>query len=202
MKSVGISSLIFALASLVVAPAFATPPNLITLGPGTSTSVAAGQSFNLNIGITAAQPFDGLSLYLLSSTASAFNVTGRSNVWSGTNALTDPSTADTSIVGFLPKTGQSKDFGYTSTTSTNSPAGTYAVETLTISTPANLTPGQYTISSQIGASGSELSDSSFNEFDFPQATFTVNVSAPEPASLALLVFGSAGLLMRRRKTAC
>jgi hypothetical protein len=203
MKRSAIACLVFALGAVAV-PAFATPSNTIALGPGTGTTVVQGQSFNMTISITAGEPFDGVTIFLLSSASNSMDVTGRSNVWSGPNSLADPNAG--SITGFLPTAGNSADFGYTGSGGgggvgpPNIPAGTYNVETLTIATPANLTPGPYTITTGVG---SELTDAAFDEFPLPQTTYQVTVTAaPEPASLSLLMLSFGGLLVRRRSVAC
>ncbi|HUB27725.1 MAG TPA: hypothetical protein VL992_20035 [Tepidisphaeraceae bacterium] len=185
------------LASLaVVVPAIARGAAIV-FTPGSATAMP-GQNFSFDVSLDASSPFFGFSMYLDSSTASEFNVVSQTTL--AGSPLTDPNFTDDFPI-LLPATGNSSDLGYTSNGTSDTAAGDYGIESLTVSVPADLPTGQYTFTTTTGVTGSEYNDAETDEYDLPAATFTLTVAVPEPCTLAIAVGAAIGALAVRRRRA-
>jgi hypothetical protein len=187
-------------ASLVSATPTLSLTNPLTGDP--SATVAPGGSFAINVALAPDEPFDGFSLYLQAN-AVGFAVTADTSDWSGPtgNPLAYPNypinPADPPPE--IPTTGNSHDFGFDSEfTSPNIAVGNYKISTLAVLVANTMSPGEYNISSTSDSEISNASQSVTDIHNIPAATYSVTV-VPEPATLALLLAGSAALLMVKRR---
>jgi len=175
----------------LAAPSFAMADTLV-FSP-TSGIALPGQSVSFNVALDASEPFYGFSMYLDASAANAFNVTGQTSL--NGNPITDPNFVG-SFPTLIPTTGNSADLGYTSTGINDIAAGSYSIESLTISVGANVPPGIYTLATTTGVTGSEYNDAEGDEYDLPASSYTIYV--PEPSTAALLGVVTLALFPVRR----
>jgi hypothetical protein len=143
-----------------------------------------GQSFSFSVTLTTTHPFYGFSLFLESSAANAFSVTGETAA--GNSPITDPNFVGSFPV-LLTTAANSSNFAYSSTGISNIAAGSYSIGTLTISVGSNVSHGSSTITTTTRVTGSEYNDVAGNIYPLPQATETVTVPEPTPvAAMAIL----------------
>lgn len=192
--------------SLSLSDGDATPSSVI---------VVPGSTFTVTASLTTSTKLTGVDYYLQASGAASgkLRITGRSL---GNSLLADPVKANVGDNGSNPgvldliastlKPRNLLDLG-ASVDNVNVPvnAGTYALATYTISVPATLTPGTYTLSTTSDAgSGWVETAPLFNEWSFnSQGAFTVTVQAPgagvpEPGVVGIVGVVAAGWLGRRR----
>jgi len=186
------ASCCFIVALLLGSAGFARGDSL-TFSP-TSSTAGDGQSFSFTVTLNTTHAFYGFSLYLESSAASSFSVTGETAATS--SPITDPNFIGSFPV-LLTTTANSPDFGYSSTGTTDISAGTYTIGTITIAVAASVPVGTFTINTTTGITGSEYNDAEGDIFLLPEATETVSV--PEPTTAALIVCILAAILPRRSK---
>lgn len=148
----------------------------LSFSPAGSTA-GDGGTFSFNVTLNTSHPVYDFSLYLEASAASDFSVT--KETVAGASPLTDNNFIGTYPV-LLSTTANSPDFGYGASGTTDIPAGSYAIATLTITVGPSVPHGTFTISTTTGLSGSEYNDAEGNIYDLPQATETVSV--PEAAA--------------------
>jgi hypothetical protein len=157
-----------------------------------------GQNFSFDVSLDATSPFFGFSLYLDSSAANDFNVVSQTTL--PASPLTDPN-FDGLFPYLIPTSGNSSDLGYTSNGTSDTAAGNYLIESVTMSVASGTPTGMYTFATTTGATGSEYNDAEGNEYDLPAASFTLNVSVPEPCTAAILGTAALGALAVRRRKA-
>ncbi len=165
----------------------------VTFTPNSGTA-GDGQTFSFTLSLTTTHPFFGFSFYLDASAANSFSITGE------TAASASP-IKDPNFVGSFPVllsvSGNSPDFGYTSTGTTDIAAGTYTIGTVSVAVGPSVPRGTFTLTTTTGISGSEYNDAEGNVYDLPQATYTIAV--PEPAAVAPLLCLMGAVLYRPRR---
>ena len=196
------------LSAVAVLPCFsvlAMAAPILTLsdagGDPSSVQIAPGEAFTVTVTLNADQGFTGLSYFLQDPTATSsdwrFAITGRT-LQAG-SPLTDPTSSDAAVIN--PTGGANQlnprndvDLGYgASDISSNVPAGTYVLGTLTLTATSPLAVGSYTIQT----ANAVLADAAFNEVTLANsAPYTINV-VPEPATVGLLALAGLSLLRRR-----
>ena len=197
-----------ALAALLVGAAFA-PANAATLtlqGNGTDPNAAilsAGNTFTvsllLNTSVSGEQAV-GVSYFLetLDTGSSLFQIVGRNIAASPFTSLTTDDGTALAAANALLDPRNDNDLGGLTADGTPVGPGSYTIAQLTIQAVAGTKVGAYTL--QI-APGAILTDENFNDVTLPSATFGINVTAPEPATLAFLAASPFALLLRRRRPA-
>ena len=166
----------------------------------TSGNAAAGGTFSFTVSLNTTHPFYGFDLYLDASAGNSFSVTGEGV------AASSPITSSNFVGSFpvlLTTSGNSPDFGYSSTGTSDIAAGNYTIGTLTLSVGANVPKGSFIIDTTTGASGCEYGDIEGHTYQLPQASYTLSVPEPGGVPLALVLTASIVALQSRfRKNSC
>ncbi|HET6246376.1 MAG TPA: PEP-CTERM sorting domain-containing protein [Tepidisphaeraceae bacterium] len=174
----------------------ASPTLSITSTTGMTSIPVGTSSFQINVSVNAGgSTTDGVEYYL--------STTGPTSVAYATNPVTslnDPFTS--SDLQFQPSgtltSGHNGTTAYSHGSDYAAFSSTQAIATDTLNT-SSLTAGQYVFTPNFIEFDSLANGNNTTTFGTP-GTFTLNVTpTPEPGAMGILLMGSAGLILRRRR---